>query len=228
MKNLLLLHGALGARSQFDAWKALLEPHYRVYTLDFEGHGSSPFADRPFRIEHFAENLQVFLDAEELNGVDIFGYSMGGYVAMHLAAQNPAAVGRIFTFATKLAWSPETSAKEVKMLNADKIMEKVPKFAAMLEARHHGNEWREHLARTAEMMLDLGDQPRLTPEVFAALQHRIRMGVGDRDHMVSIEETVGAYRHLPHGELFVMPDTPHPLEKIDAARMVAAMREFFN
>ncbi len=45
MKQLLLLHGALGAQSQFDELKKKLEMVYECHSLDFYGHGSSSFAE---------------------------------------------------------------------------------------------------------------------------------------------------------------------------------------
>ncbi|MEM0997925.1 MAG: alpha/beta fold hydrolase [Bacteroidota bacterium] len=227
-RNLILLHGALGAAVQFSAWIPLLEDEFVVHTLDLEGHGSQPFADRAFRIGHFTENLQAYIEANGLLGADIFGYSMGGYVALDLARKQPGKLGRIHTFATKLAWSPETAAKEVKMLNPDVILAKVPKFAAQLETRHSGNDWRENLQRTADLMLDLGEAPVLKPEDLAAIEIPVRMGIGDRDNMVSIRETEAFYRHLPQGEMVVLPRTPHPLEKMDPVTMTRAIREYFR
>jgi pimeloyl-ACP methyl ester carboxylesterase len=228
MPALVLLHGALGASTQFDAWLPLLAPHFDVHVLDFEGHGAQPFADRPFHIDHFADNLAELLDAKGLTGAHVFGYSMGGYVAMHLAGRAPGSIGRLFTFATKLAWDEVTAAKEAAMLDPDTILAKVPKFAAQLEARHHGNDWRMHLARTAELMLDLGARPLLRAGQFAALDFPVRLGLGDRDNMVSLDETVAAYRHLPQGQLFVMPGTGHPIERIDPARICAEIISFLG
>jgi pimeloyl-ACP methyl ester carboxylesterase len=226
--NLILLHGALGSAAQFDPWLPLLEKNFRVHAFDLEGHGSRAFADRPFRIAHFAENLADFLRENDLVGSDIFGYSMGGYVALYLARQAPEMLGKIHTFATKLAWSSETSAREVKMLDPETILQKVPKFAQVLEMRHHGNDWREHLARTADLMLDLGQSPALLPADFEAIPNRVRMGIGDRDNMVTILETEQYYRHLPLGEMLVLPNTPHPIEKMDPAHLCTAITEFFK
>ncbi len=41
MKDLLLLHGALGAKSQFDKLADLLCTTYIVHALNFEGHGGA-------------------------------------------------------------------------------------------------------------------------------------------------------------------------------------------
>ncbi len=224
---LILLHGALGAKAQFGPWIPMLEDKFEVHTLDFEGHGTQPFAARPFAIAHFAENLEQYILGKGLHQPHIFGYSMGGYVALYLAVRKPELLGKIFTFATKLAWTPEGAAKEVKMLDIATILEKVPKFAQMLEVRHHGNDWQQHLTRTAEMMIGLGSAPALTNDDFPKIQNPVRMGIGDRDTMVSLEETIAAYRQLPQAQLFVMPNTPHPIEKIDVSRIVAVIEEWF-
>src|SRR4051794_1738958 len=86
---LLLLHGALGASDQFDSLVPLLAPRYDLHWLDFEGHGAAPLRGRPFRMEHFAENVQDYLRGRGLGPVHIFGYSMGGYVACTLARWQP-------------------------------------------------------------------------------------------------------------------------------------------
>lgn len=224
---LILLHGALGAQSQFAPWLPSLAETFDVHTLDFEGHGTQPFAGRPFAIAHFAENLEQYILSKGLQQPHVFGYSMGGYVALHLAVRKPELLGKIFTFATKLAWTPEGAAKEVKMLDIPTILEKVPKFAQMLEARHHGNDWQAHLGLTAEMMIGLGDSPALTNEDFPKIQIPVRIGIGDRDTMVTLEETISAYRLLPIAQLFVMPNTPHPIEKIDVGRIVGVVKEWF-
>jgi pimeloyl-ACP methyl ester carboxylesterase len=228
MPDLLLLHAALGARSQFEALEAELRDEFTLHALDFEGHGASPPTDRPFRIESFAENVLAYLDGAGLERVDCFGYSMGGYVALHLAHTAPERIGRILTFGTKLRWDPETSAREVRMLDAAKIRDKVPHFASALEARHSGAGWERVLEKTAEMMLALGASSPLGDEEFAAITHRVRIGVGDRDATVGPEESAGVYRLLPNGELQVFPATPHPFEKVSMPMIAAAVREFFG
>src|SRR5258706_11557389 len=60
--DLLLLHGALGSSDQLAELSELLTQHYNVHTFDFEGHGKTSSRERPFRIEHFAENILEYLD----------------------------------------------------------------------------------------------------------------------------------------------------------------------
>lgn len=226
-KSLLLLHGALGAAEQFKNWPAQLSSQFEVHTFDFEGHGPRA-AERPFRMEHFAENIISFLDENGLEQVALFGYSMGGYAALTAALQHADRFSGIFTLGTKFAWDPASSAREVKMLNADVIAEKIPKFAQALEARHSGIGWREHLKHTADMMVALGESPILTPEKLATIQIPVRITLGDRDNMVSLEESAAAFKSLPQSQFQVFPETQHPIERVSAARIAQALGEFFG
>lgn len=224
---LIVLHGALGASSQLLPLAKRLGEKFDVLQLEFEGHGQTNAGDRPFRIEHFAENLASFLEEKEIQHANIFGYSMGGYVALHLAATRPELIGKVFTLATKFAWNPATSAKEVRMLDPEVIEAKVPKFGGMLKARHTALDWKEHLRKTAEMMIHLGDHPLLGEKAFAKVEIPVRLGIGDRDKMVSLEETLTSYKGLPQAELMVFPKTGHPIEKVDLDGLVFAIEQFF-
>ena len=84
---LLLLHGAIGAKSQLVKLVDALDNTLNVHTLDFEGHGAAADAGRPFRMQHFVENVIAYMDANGLVQIDIFGHSMGGYVGLLLATQ---------------------------------------------------------------------------------------------------------------------------------------------
>src|SRR5215204_518158 len=129
---LLLLHGALGASDQFAALSPLLGGRYELHLLDFEGHGPLPLPSRSFRIEHFAENVRDYLEGHGIEQANIFGYSMGGYVACTLALTHPHLAGSIATLGTKYYWDQETAAREVGMLDPEKIAAKVPRYAQAL------------------------------------------------------------------------------------------------
>ncbi|WP_018476286.1 alpha/beta fold hydrolase [Pontibacter roseus] len=226
MQHLLLLHGALGAAATLHPLRNLLEASFTMHTLSFSGHGGQPL-DQPFRIEQFAEDVLRYLDQQDLPQVDVFGYSMGGYVALYLALHHPQRIGRIFTLATKFAWSPETAAKEVKMLQPEKVAEKVPQFAATLAERHHPEDWQEVMRHTAEMMRHLGEHPPLTADTLPQVSNPVQVSVGDQDTMVSLEETAWAFRHLPNARLLVLPATRHPLELVDLQRLSHEIRQYF-
>ena len=227
MKDLLFLHGAIGAESQFQPLQNVLKDRFNIHTLNFSGHGGKTMHDA-FSIEQFASEVLAYLDSNNIATIRIFGYSMGGYVALYLAKFHSERINGIFTLATKLDWTPEIAERETKMLNADKIAEKIPAFAAELKRRHEPNDWRIVLQKTTEMMVGLGNRNPLQLEDFKTIENPIRIAIGDKDAMVSLEETIAVYRNLPNASFIVLPDTQHPIEKVDVQRLADELGLYFS
>ena len=218
--TLVLLHGALGSASQMQPLAHALQDHAHV--VELEGHGSTPITGDRYEMSRFAQNVRDAMQRAGIERADIFGYSMGGYVALLLAAESPELVASVTTLGTKLAWSPEVAARETSRLDPATIRAKVPKFAAALEARHGAGEWEAVLQRTAALMTDLGTNPVVSSEMLSRISQPVRLMVGDRDSVVTLDETAAAARTLPAGELAVLPNTPHPFEQVNI-RLLAAL-----
>ena len=223
-ETLLLLHGALGSKEQFALLTPLLEGCFDVHTIDFEGHGDRSTA-RSFSIDVFVENTLSYLKQHNISTCILLGYSMGGYVGLRLAQQYPSVFRRIFTLGTKFDWSPETAAREVKQLNPQLIKEKVPKFAALLAERHPAIGWEKMLEETAGLMQALGAKPLLNEETLAAINCPVHCLLGAKDKMVSIAETKQVVDWLPSADFQLLENTGHPIEKVDAAKLVALVLE---
>ena len=215
---LLLLHGALGSAAQFDGLRPHLPAGMPVYAPNFPGHGGLP-TDETFSIPGFADSLLALLDRHQIASAQIFGYSMGGYVALYLAWKYPARVARISTLGTKFDWTPETAARETARLDPEKIAAKVPAFAQLLAQRHAPADWQVVLHRTAGLLRGLGDAPVLTPAALQAITCPVRIGLGAEDNMVTPEESRAAAALLPQGRFEVLPDTRHPFEQVDVRRV---------
>jgi pimeloyl-ACP methyl ester carboxylesterase len=212
--NLLLLHGALGSEVQLQSLQEQLAIDFNVHTLNFEGHGGR-FSDREFAMEYFAENIVEKLATLQISKTHIFGYSMGGYVALTLAKKYPELVDTIVTLGTKFNWTIESAQQEVKMLNPSKIEEKVPAFAKRLQELHEPNDWKEVMHKTASMMLDLANGKKLTDADLNEIQHEVCIGIGSLDTMVTVAESRNAATQLPNGSLEIIKDVKHPIEKVD-------------
>ncbi len=229
MSSIILLHGAIGAADQLQPLGELLSAAGKnVYTLSFSGHGKMPFKFKGFGIEMFAEELHDFILSKELNKPSIVGYSMGGFVALHLATENHSLLGKIITLGTKFAWDPETSAKEAAMLNAQKIEEKIPKFAEALKQRHGAEHWEQLLFKTAEMMHALGKNKLLTEDKLKQIQNNVLIGIADKDNMVSLEETTAVYKTLPNASMYMLPNSKHPIEQINTALLSKIILDFID
>lgn len=225
MENLLLLHGALGSKEQFRELKNQLAESYQVYCFNFSGHGGRP-AHKNFDNELFTENILEFLNGNGIGQCSIFGYSMGGYVGLYFAKKYPQMINKVMTLATKFDWTPESAAREVKMLNPDNIAEKVPHFAKLLERRHAPQDWRKVLYKTADMMLELGNGKSFSENDLRAVACKTIITVGDADKMVTIAESKWATELIPNAILAVLPGVQHPIEKVDNKLLAETIKNF--
>jgi pimeloyl-ACP methyl ester carboxylesterase len=214
MQPIILLHGALGAASSLYSLSKLLDPHSEVHILDFSGHGEARWPEHGFSVETFESDVVRLMDARGISAAHVFGYSMGGFVGLRLAARLPKRFLSVTTLATKMDWTEATCSKESAMLNADAMESKVPKFVAALSAAHPRNGWRMIVEHTQELIRSMS-QYRFSPEDLASINLPVRLMVGDRDKMVGLDETIATYRALPNASLCVLPDTPHPLENVN-------------
>jgi pimeloyl-ACP methyl ester carboxylesterase len=225
--SIILLHGALGASVQLQRLADNLNTTFDVHLLNFSGHGGKPF-EKDFNVAQFANELKNYLDAFPQKQFCVFGYSMGGYVALYLESKYPRSISSIFTLATKFDWNPDSSAKEAAMLNPEKLLEKVPAFSAELEKRHAPNNWKTLLQKTAEMMVEMGDNPPLSSNSFKQITLPVLLGRGDLDKMVSKEETMQVVNSLPNGFFKNYDNWQHPIEKVDIEILAAEIRQFFQ
>lgn len=228
MQHLILLHGALGASAQFGPLAEALKDRYHVHMPDFSGHGGRPFDERGFSIPVFAGEVLAYLDAQGLDEVSVFGYSMGGYVALYLAARHPGRIRNIMTLATKFHWDEATATREVQMLDPEKIAQKVPAFARSLQERHAPNDWKDVMRHTSDMMLGLGAANVLGAEDMAGISIPVQLLLGDRDKMVTVEETQQAFRQLPQAAWGILPYTAHPIEQVPQQELEFRIRSFFQ
>lgn len=217
MQSIVLLHGATGAASQMQPLAGALSKRYSVHTLNFSGHGGEPMPAEPFSMELFAQQVLTWLDQLQLKAPIVFGYSMGGYVGMYIARHHPERISRLITLATKFHWDEAIAAKQQRSFDPNLILEKAPAFAEQLKQMHAPNEWKEVMSKTGAMLTALGNRNTLTAEDYPQVQTPTLLMQGDKDRMVTLEETIAVYRAMPAGmaNLCVLPGTPHPLEQAD-------------
>ena len=228
MSHLLLLHGALGTPAYFDFIKDALQNVYTIHAPAFEGHAMEPLTKSPLRLSHYVDQISHYMDTHQLSAVDVFGYSMGGYVALALAQQFPQRIRKVMTLATKYAWTPDVANKESRMLQPDSIQQKVPAFATQLMQTHGENQWASLVKEVAGMLMDLGEHALLHKDSMQNIQAKVQVMVGDKDAMVSIDETRQLAADLPQAYLAVLPNTIHPFEKINQELLLSHLHVFLN
>ncbi|PJZ69290.1 alpha/beta hydrolase [Leptospira perolatii] len=72
-----------------------LSQHRRVIALDEQGHGRTTDRNAPVSFETSAEDVVALLKFLKMERVDIFGFSNGASVALHIAIRNPEFVRKL-------------------------------------------------------------------------------------------------------------------------------------
>lgn len=224
-RKILLLHGAMGTKEQLRGLKKKLSSEFEVHDLNFEGHGDR-LSTKKFSIQLFTQNVVDYLKENQLDKLHLFGYSMGGYVGLNLAKEHPELVEKIITLGTKFNWTKEIAEGEIKKLNPEKIAEKVPAFASKLASMHSHNNWKEVVIKTANMMHELGNGKKLTQKELEVISHEVLIGIGNKDQLVSIEESQKSADVLSNGNLVIIEDFHHPIEQINEEKLQSIITQF--
>lgn len=102
--TIVLLHHFGGSARTWDEVIAILGPSYPTLAIDLPGFGDAPADPGPFGVADYADAVEARIDAEGLASIIVVGHSMGGKVALALAARRPPAMRALLL----LAPSPPT------------------------------------------------------------------------------------------------------------------------
>ncbi|MBK8497617.1 MAG: alpha/beta fold hydrolase [Flavobacteriales bacterium] len=222
--SILLLHGALGSARQLKP----LQERVGGVTIDLSGHGGREIPSDGIRFEHFLTDIDREFDEQNWKRAHLFGYSMGGYAALLYAAHHPDRVRSVITVGTKLAWTDEGLQKELRKLDPDMMLAKVPAFANALAVAHGEDRWRDVVTAIAKSMSDLAAAPMLTAEVVARIECPVLLCVGDGDTTAVPSDTQAFATGLRNAEVVVLPGTRHPFEEIDLTALVPLIERFWS
>ncbi len=222
--NLLLLHGALGSRRQLDELAGLVGTTWNIESHNLPGHGGRPLPQK-YMIDHFVEDTAEFIRNKSGGQTSIFGFSMGGYVALELARKYPELVGKVATLGTKFDWTPESADRESLLLDTDKMIEKVPAFTELLRHRHAPQDWKKVVFKTKDLLMRLGNGEARIMSSFALL-HPVRIFRGGLDQMVGRDESVYIADRLENGRYVEIPGLRHPIEQADSETLARYLRDF--
>lgn len=79
-RPVVLLHGVAMSRVFFERNTADLAGDHRVVAVDFRGHGSSPYVEGGHTVAQYARDVRALLEALDLRGAVLVGWSMGSMV----------------------------------------------------------------------------------------------------------------------------------------------------
>jgi len=93
---LVLLHGAyMSIDTAFGTFVPTLAATRQVIAVELQGHGRTADIDRPLSYGQMADDTAALLQHLGIDQADMFGYSMGGGVALQLAIRHPDRVRKL-------------------------------------------------------------------------------------------------------------------------------------
>jgi methylmalonyl-CoA epimerase len=226
---LLVLHGALGS-TELETRRLLpsLEPHFRTVAVDFAAHGRSDDfeAEEPLTMEFFAENAVAVLDHLGLQRANVFGFSMGGAVALYLAHRHPERVGRMVVHGVNVRWDAGEVAVMTGGMDPESLAGLNPRWADGLQRAHGEGRWKALGARMVRFTQALPDR-RFPDEALAAIAAPTLISHGDADRYFRLDHALHLWRTLPDAQLAVHPGLDHPIQGVHPARFAGMVRDFF-
>jgi len=213
-----LVHG-LGGRAE--DWRNLApfiaKAGFRVYLPDLPGYGRSEKpADFSYSVRDEAAVVVGFLDALGLKRVDLGGWSMGGAIVQHVAADHPDRVRRLMLFDSAglfvlPAWNVELftpkSAAELEELDVLLMPNppRLPGFVARDILRVSDERaWIIHRALST-MLTGMDATDKLLPE----LKMPVLMVWGSDDRIMPVSQGGAMHRLVPQSELDVAAGCGH-------------------
>lgn len=217
-RPLLVLHGGFMTIEAMGPILPALAAGRPVIAVDLEGHGRTRDLDRPLSLDQMAADVAALVKKLGLQKIDVLGFSMGGGVALRIAAAEPALVAKLVVISShhKLeAYYPSIRAMWPGMTVQG--FTGTPMEKAYLETAPEPAHWPVFVEKMKAMMLGSADWPDAKVQAIKAPTLLI---AGDADlfrpeSMVDLFRLLGGARPdggmagVPASQLAILPGATH-------------------
>ena len=189
----------------------------RVIAVEMQGHGRTADIDRPITYEGMADDVAALIRHLGIDEADVFGYSMGGGVALQLAIRHPGSVRKlVVASASYTSDGMQPELHEMIPSITPEMFAGSPMEAAYRELAPNP----EDFPTLVEKLKHLDMTPFAWPaEDVRGIEAPTMIVVGDAD-AVRLEHAVEMFRllgggamgdlsGLPKSQLVVLPGTAH-------------------
>ncbi len=214
---LVLLHGAYMTIDAMGEVVPSLAKTRRIIAVELQGHGRTADIDRPLSYEQMADDTAALLRHIGIEEADIFGYSMGGGIALQVTIRHPEVVRKLVL-------------ASVYYNNDGVYPEVLEAIETITPEAFAGTPWREEYARIAPNPEDFPTLVAKLKELdltfvgwpsedIQAIEAPALLIIGDSDvvrpeHAVEMFRLVGGgvagdLAGLPSSRLAILPGTTH-------------------
>jgi pimeloyl-ACP methyl ester carboxylesterase len=227
-RPLVLLHGGLLTFDlSFGAMLPRLATGRQVIGVELQGHGHTADTDRPLTPANLAGDVVALLDQLGLGRADVFGFSLGGLVALELAIAHPDRVDRLVVASAH--YRPDGYHDDIRDPALQARSTRMPTeadFAEMFEAYQRVAPEPERLPGfQAKLSQAVAEFEGWSAGQLRAIAAPTLLIVGDND-FVRLEHAVEMAGLIPDARLGVLPGTTHA-EVLRRTELVPPMVESF-
>ena len=173
-----VLSNSLGAtRGMWDPQVPALAERYRVVTYDTRGHGESSSPAGPYSLDDLVDDVLALLDRLGVRRAHVAGLSLGGMMALRLAAREPARVDRLVALATSAKPDPQGFLDRAAAARSGGTAPLAPTVVSRWLTPAYAAEHPDLVARLEAMIVAAADEGyALCCEVVAAVALREDLG----------------------------------------------------
>lgn len=220
--TLVVLHGGNSAAAEMRPLTERLG-HLAYMAPNMIGHGGRALPPR-LTLEAIGEDLLAQCDAARIGMADWFGYSIGGAVALWLAANRPERVRSLALLSTKHVYDARTVAHMTHLADLARLRGR--SRAADLAALHAPQDWERIAMLNRDLFASFGPSPPAGDDQLRAMTMPVLVMGALGDPIVPIAETRHLASLLPNASLTLFPGTAHPLTTLPLDVLVARLTEF--
>ena len=203
---LLLLHGGLSSIRGFSSVIPELSKHFRVIAVDAPGQGRSE-QSHTLSFKSMASHYSEMIDKLGLDSVYVYGFSLGGITALHLAANRPDKVKMVVAHSavTHLDGYNEGFGNSDQMTT-----EEVEKYADWwLEGHRKHSPQPDQWKKFINDLRTIWRPSNLVPDsVLQQVKAKSLILLGDSD-IIHPEHAIKMRQKLAESHLCILPGTTH-------------------
>lgn len=220
---LLLLHGA--TETFAGGWRHQIAPlaaRFRLIGPDLRGHGKSSNPAGRLDLRRMADDLAELLAHLGSGPVHVAGYSGGASVALYLALRHPERLRSLVLVSSNFERDPRRTGT-MSFWNPERIQRENPAWWATMVREH------EEPARLLRWWAEEDRvRPDLSPAALAGITQPVLVVAGDRDPIITLDQTLLLFDCLPDSRLAILPATGHAVPVLRPARLAHLLLDFVN
>ncbi|MCX7835831.1 MAG: alpha/beta hydrolase [bacterium] len=203
-------------------------PHFesiKHYQLQPNGidwpYQSSDFQSDSFHLHNLVEHTYQRLESLGLERVVLWGYGLGGYVALEIERTNPGFIEGIWMHATKFFWNEKDVNKFRNELSVDTISPRRKEFMM----KQFGDRWIEILHMNSVFFDDVLENG-LTVDDLLDVRIPVLVTAGDQDEWITSSEVEKLADSLSGGEWQILNGVRHHLHSTRSSLIIPTAVEF--